>query len=67
MAHLGVKPEHTIIIEDSENGVKAALATGAQVVQIHNIYVLHPKHNARQTSHFTFSSMDALANAVAAL
>ena len=67
MAHLGVQPKHTIIIEDSENGVKAALATGAQVVQIHNIYLLQPADNARQTSHFTFSSMDALADAVAAL
>lgn len=34
MKQLGVKPEETIIFEDSQNGYKSALASGAKVVAV---------------------------------
>jgi beta-phosphoglucomutase len=32
MEQLGVRPEETVIVEDNENGVKAATAAGAHVL-----------------------------------
>jgi beta-phosphoglucomutase len=34
MAHLGVRPEETVVVEDNDNGVKAALAAGAHVLVV---------------------------------
>jgi len=34
MADLGVRPEETIVVEDNENGVKAAIAAGAHVLVV---------------------------------
>lgn len=34
MIRLGVSPEETVIIEDNENGIKAAVASGAKVMRV---------------------------------
>ncbi len=34
MADLGVRPEETVVVEDNENGVKAATAAGAHVLVV---------------------------------
>lgn len=36
MADLGVRPEETVIVEDNENGIKAATAAGAHVLVVDN-------------------------------
>jgi len=36
MALLGVKPSSTLIVEDSEKGVSAAIKTGAYVMRVHS-------------------------------
>lgn len=37
MTILGVKPENTLIVEDNENGIKAARASGAHVLVVSNV------------------------------
>ena len=34
MLKLNAKPERTLIVEDNENGIKAALASGAHVMRV---------------------------------
>jgi beta-phosphoglucomutase len=34
MATLGVSPEQTLVVEDNENGIKAATAAGAHVLVV---------------------------------
>lgn len=34
---LGLKPEECLIVEDNENGVKAALASGAHLLKVENV------------------------------
>jgi beta-phosphoglucomutase-like phosphatase (HAD superfamily) len=34
MASLGVTPQQTLVVEDNENGVKAAVAAGAHVMVV---------------------------------
>ncbi|MGH2942902.1 MAG: HAD family hydrolase, partial [Solirubrobacteraceae bacterium] len=36
MADLGVRPEETVVVEDNENGIKAATAAGAHVLVVDN-------------------------------
>lgn len=38
MQRLGVKPEETLILEDNEHGVKAALASGAHLLQVQTVH-----------------------------
>jgi beta-phosphoglucomutase len=37
MSRLGLKPEECLILEDNENGIKAAIASGAHLMRIGNI------------------------------
>lgn len=37
MAKLGLKPEECLILEDNENGIKAAIASGAHLLKINSI------------------------------
>jgi len=34
---LGLQPEECLVVEDNENGIKAALASGAYVMQVNNV------------------------------
>ncbi|MEW6994796.1 HAD family hydrolase [Colwelliaceae bacterium MEBiC 14330] len=34
---LGLKPEECVIVEDNENGIKAAIASGAHVLKVDNV------------------------------
>lgn len=34
---LGLEPQECLIVEDNENGIKAALASGAQLLQVDNV------------------------------
>jgi len=45
MKKLGVKPTETIVVEDSFNGVKAALDSGARVIGINRGYLSYPHSN----------------------
>jgi beta-phosphoglucomutase len=38
MAKLGVSPDETLILEDNDHGIKAAIASGAHLMQIQSIY-----------------------------
>ncbi|WP_318498344.1 HAD family hydrolase [Photobacterium leiognathi] len=38
ISKLGLKPEECLIVEDNENGIKAALASGANVLKVDSIY-----------------------------
>ena len=38
MERLGVIPNETLILEDNENGIKAAVASGAHLMQIESVY-----------------------------
>ncbi|QLY27045.1 HAD family phosphatase [Bdellovibrio sp. KM01] len=38
MAHFELKPEECLILEDNENGIKAALASGAHLMKIETVY-----------------------------
>ncbi|WED22017.1 HAD family phosphatase [Vibrio sp. JC009] len=38
ISKLGLKPEECVIVEDNENGIKAALASGAHVLKVETIY-----------------------------
>lgn len=37
ISHLGLKPNETLIIEDNENGIKAAIASGAYVLEVKDV------------------------------
>lgn len=37
MEKLGVRPEETLVVEDNENGVKAALASGAHLLKVEKV------------------------------
>lgn len=37
MDRLGLSPDECLILEDNENGIKAAIASGAHLLQIHSI------------------------------
>ena len=34
---LGIKPEECLILEDNENGIKAAIASGAHVLKVESV------------------------------
>lgn len=36
-ASLGIQPEHALVLEDSENGVRAGVAAGMRVIQVPNL------------------------------
>ena len=36
IGHLGLSPEQCLIVEDNENGIKAAIASGAHVLIVDN-------------------------------
>jgi beta-phosphoglucomutase-like phosphatase (HAD superfamily) len=38
MKKLGVSPRETLILEDNEHGIKAALASGAHLMTVQSIY-----------------------------
>ncbi|QBR52423.1 MULTISPECIES: HAD family phosphatase [Erwinia] len=38
IADLGLKPEECVIVEDNENGIKAARASGAHVLEVETVY-----------------------------
>ncbi|MDC0985833.1 HAD family phosphatase [Alphaproteobacteria bacterium] len=38
MRKLGVKPEEVLILEDNENGIRAAVASGAHLMPIENVH-----------------------------
>lgn len=38
ISKLGLKPEECVIVEDNENGIKAALASGANVLKVDTIF-----------------------------
>jgi len=38
MARLGVKPEECLVVEDNENGIQAARASGAHVLVVSTVY-----------------------------
>lgn len=38
MKKLGVKPEETLILEDNENGIRAAIASGAHLMPIESVH-----------------------------
>lgn len=41
MAQLGVKPEETLIVEDSPHGIEAAQASGGKVVIVNGVHDVH--------------------------
>lgn len=38
MQHLKLKPEECLILEDNENGIKAAIASGAHLLKVSDVY-----------------------------
>lgn len=38
---LGLKPEECLVVEDNENGIKAALAAGAHLMKVHGVNDVH--------------------------
>ena len=40
MEHLGIKPEHTLIFEDSKVGIQAAQASGASYIKVDSHYFI---------------------------
>ncbi len=38
MEKLGVTPEECLILEDNENGIKAAIASGGHLLKVNNVY-----------------------------
>jgi beta-phosphoglucomutase-like phosphatase (HAD superfamily) len=46
ITRLGLKPQECLIVEDNQNGVKAALASGANLLKIDTVYDVN-YHNIR--------------------
>jgi len=41
IARLGLKPEECLVVEDNENGIKAAIASGARLMKVHGVNDVH--------------------------
>jgi beta-phosphoglucomutase-like phosphatase (HAD superfamily) len=41
ISKLGLKPSECLIVEDNENGIKAALASGANLLKVENPNDVH--------------------------
>ncbi len=37
MARLGLSPRECLVLEDNENGIKAAIASGAHLMEVHRV------------------------------
>lgn len=51
---LGLKPEECLIVEDNENGIKAALASGAHLMKVENtgdVHYYNIKNRIKQLEH----------------
>jgi HAD superfamily hydrolase (TIGR01509 family) len=57
-ATIGQKPEHCLALEDSENGVRAAVSAGMTVVQIPDL--LQPSPELRALGHIVLDSLHAV-------
>ena len=53
---LSVNPKNCLALEDSENGVKSAVATGMTVIQIPDI--VQPSEELKQLGHIILSSLE---------
>jgi len=41
MERLGLPPEQCLVVEDNENGIRAAVASGAHVLRVQDVYDVH--------------------------
>jgi len=53
---LSVNPQHCLALEDSENGVKSAISSGMNVIQIPDI--VQPSNELKQLGHIILSSLE---------
>lgn len=53
---LGLKPENTLVLEDSDNGVRAGVSAGAQVIQVPD--ALEPEPQIVALGHTVHSSLN---------
>jgi HAD superfamily hydrolase (TIGR01509 family) len=60
---LGVEPTSCAAIEDSENGIRSAVAAGMRVIAIPN-HVFPPSHESLSLAHVVLGSLDELTTEV---
>ena len=50
MQKMGLRPDECLILEDNENGIKAAKASGAYLLVIHNVLEVNLENITRRIS-----------------
>ena len=50
ISRLELKPEECLILEDNENGIKAAIASGAHLMKIRSVEDVNYQHIKRRIS-----------------